>query len=37
MARLLTLEWVEWLGCQLEEAHEAIEGTAHAPRIRGVA
>jgi hypothetical protein len=23
--------------CQLEEAHEAIEGTAHAPRIRGVA
>jgi hypothetical protein len=28
---------VELLGRQLEEAHEAIEGTVHAPRTRGVA
>ena len=28
---------VEWLGQQLEGAHEAIEGTVHTARVRGAA
>ena len=28
---------VEWLGQQLEGAHETIEGTVHAARARGAA